>query len=362
MTQTPQRSSLINKRTVFGGLLLGIISVIGALLFTLFFITKMVHGKYISFLAAANLSHSQLVTLVKNIDPQTHDQPLTILVLGVDETENRPGFPQLTDTMMLLRVDPLESTISTLPLPRDLWSSEYQTKINALLEYGKERNPDDPTQFPKEVIQDLTGQTIDNTLVISLAQLGQIIDLFGCITIDVEEGFTDELFPRDDIDITTERDPAKLYETVVFETGPQSMNGQTALKYIRSRNSENENSGTDLARSIRQQQVISALIKKVSNIQLYWYYPSLAGSLLSFYQEEFAQYLPLEQALSLGANLGSSASNLTMNSYNLPVYPKEENGVIEHPSNLQPFQQQWVYVVRDQTEFKNIINDSLNHN
>ncbi|KUK79928.1 MAG: Transcription attenuator LytR [Microgenomates bacterium 39_7] len=349
----------IKSKTIIRGLLLGFISFLGALLFTAFFIIKITYAKYQTFLSASQLSNDQLISLIKRVDRNPSTKPTTFLILGIDETENRPDFPQLTDTMMLLKVDPQIAKITALSLPRDLWSEEYQTKINALYEYGRQRDPNDPTSFPKTIIEDLTQQEIGHTLTISLDQLGKIIDMLGYISIEVKDGFVDERFPRSDVDITTERDPEKLYETVVFEPGLQQMDSTLALKYIRSRNSSNLDNGTDQARNLRQQQVISAIINKLSNPQLYWHNPHIAGELLSFYQDEFDQYLPLEQAISLAISIVRAGSALSINSVSLPISTLNEVGVIEHPNNLRPYQNQWVYIIKDREIFIEFIDQAM---
>ena len=50
-------------------------------------------------------------------------------------------------------------------------------------------------------------------------------------------------------------------ETVVFTEGEETMTGEQALKYMRSRKSGSDQ-GTDLARGQRQQQVLEALVKR----------------------------------------------------------------------------------------------------
>ncbi len=352
----------ISRETVIRGLLLGVISIIGAAAFTLFFVVQTAYGKYQTFLSASQLSHSEVISLLKQIDPQANNQPLTFLILGIDQTENRPDFPQLTDTIILLKVNPQKAQVTTLSLPRDLWSSEYQTKINALYEYGRQRDPSQPTLFPTAVIQELTQQEINHAVVVSLDQLGKIIDIIDSISIDVEEGFVDEFFPKSDVDITQEKDPKKLYETIVFETGLTQMDSTTALKYIRSRNSSNSEAGNDQARNVRQQQVISAIINKLSDPTLYWHNPTIAGELLSFYQNEFGDYYPLEDAISLATSIAQTKSVPTIRSVYLPISTTNEQGVIEHPRNLRPYQNQWVYTISNQEAFIDYIDQALNNN
>ncbi len=349
----------VQRKVYTQGLLLGLIALMGALFFTLYFIVQVILSRYQVFLKSANLSSEEFIDIIKKIDRKKEITTQTFLILGTDTVENRPDFPQLTDTVMMVQLNPANATVNILPLPRDLWNDGYKTKINALYEYGKERNPEDPTAFSKEVISQMTGQEIDRVIIISLDQLAQMIDLFGCIQIEVEEGFVDEKFPRTDVDITTERDPAKLYETIEFRAGSHCMDGATALKYIRSRNSSNSSIGNDLDRSSRQQEVISAIVENLSNPKLFWYYPNLAGELLKFYNKNFDQYLKIEEAGNIGIKMIQNHSELKLHSLGLSIYPEDNSGVIEHPDNLTPYDNQWVYTIRNQFEFEQFIKQSF---
>ena len=120
--------------------------------------------------------------------------------------------------------------------------------------------------------------------------LQTIIDLLGGITVDVSEGFTDTEFPRDDVDLTTAKTHDELYETVTFKTGNQDMDGVTALKYIRSRKSTNLEQGTDIARSERQQQVLTALVNKLLSFSVIRDTDTLA-ELYLYYNTEFDQQI-----------------------------------------------------------------------
>jgi LCP family protein required for cell wall assembly len=361
MEEAQQEKLLIlNRKTLTKGLLVGIIAYVGAMVFAFVFFLTMLFQKYQLFLLAANLSHQDFVSILKELDPKQFSQiKTTVLILGVDETENRPNFPQLTDSILLTQIDPTKNTITLLSLPRDLWSSPYQTKINALLEYGKIRYPEQPTKFPQEVIEEITNTNINYSLIISLDQLAEIIDLVGGVNVNVQEGFVDEMYPRDDVDITVEKDPEKLYETVEFKPGLQTMDGKTALKYIRSRHSSDLNAGNDLARSQRQQQVIQALIKNLSEPKKYWHQPQLAGFLLQFYQLNFNQYLPLKDILSIAVNFASDLDGLTLAPLSLNVYPDDNEGLIEHPKNLTPYQNQWVYIIRDEAALKEFVQQNF---
>ncbi len=317
--------------------------------------------KYQVFLNSAKITHPEFLNTVQEatrIKDELAPQQ-TFLILGVDVVQNRGDIPPLTDTMMLASINHQTGQINLLSLPRDLWNEKFKTKINALLAYGLERYPQEPVKFPQEVIAEMASIQIDHTLVISLSQLAELIDLVGGVKIEVKQGFIDPQYPRSDIDIQQEADPAKLYKTVEFKPGYQEMSGQRALEYIRSRKSENDQ-GNDLARGKRQQEVIQALLQQLTQINQYWYQPQKAGQLFKFYQQYFAQSLLLKQALALAVKM-AQAPKLNLKTYSLPVYPEDQAGVIYHPqTQTQQYQDQWIYLVKDHKEFKVFINQVTN--
>ena len=76
---------------------------------------------------------------------------INILLVGVDATPKRSAT--LTDTMMVISLDPVGKTASMVSIPRDMVfvplgnGDDYGPKINSLLGFA-ERNPDDVPQRP----------------------------------------------------------------------------------------------------------------------------------------------------------------------------------------------------------------------
>lgn len=356
MPDIAERSTrkLLVKTTAYTLLILNIF-----LFLTIMAIGLFVYSKASTFITTADTSVSQLYSLYK----ENWDKPVTqtnnhknVLVLGVDSLENRGDVPPLTDTMMLVSIDLETAHIKMLPLPRDLWDDAYQTKINALLAYGYDKNSDQPEIFPQEVIAQLTNVDIHHTLVVNLNSLAELIDLLGGVEVDIPIGFIDHNFPRSDVDITTETDPEKLYQTVSFEKGKEVMSGERALQYIRSRKSEDDQ-GTDLARSERQQQVVLAIIAKVQSRQVLSD-PTIMGKLFKFYKQKLSKYFPLEELIPTAKKLLPERHNLTLTPVSISVYPDQEDGVIWHPPVWQ-YNNLWVYEIRDLETFQKEVTNKL---
>lgn len=317
------------------------------------------YSKFSKFLSTAGLTFSESRELLKtaaNTLPQKTNEKTTFLILGIDSVSNKQGAPPLTDTMLLMTVDYSTGTIRGLSLPRDLWSQEYKTKINALYYYGQERYPENPENFSKEVITQLTAVPINYTIVFSLSSISELVEILGGLTIDIPEGFVDTEFPREDIDITSATNSADLYETVVFKQGLEKMSADRVTKYIRSRHSPGD-TGTDTNRANRQQLVISALIQELSSKEVLLNTEKL-GQMYLWYNKYMTKYLPVSDALSIGKELYPSRNTIHFSTNSLSIYPDVPHGVLMHPP-IQQTDNQWTYIIKNQQLFQSEIYDKL---
>lgn len=287
------------------------------------------------------------------------DDHKNILILGEDTLPTRGDIPPLTDTLLLVSFNLDSGQISMLSFPRDLWLDEYQTRINALYFYGQEKYPNNPKQFPTEVLSELTQIPIHHTIVISLDDLEKLIDLSGGVTIQIEEAFTDTEFPRTDVDITKVNDPKLLYETISFEKGTETMSGERALKYIRSRHSSGDQ-GTDTARGTRQQQIVQALLTQFSDPSFWIKNPKAAGEMYAFYHETFEVAMPFTQILATLKRVLPHKESLTLQKNTLSIQPDDPEGVLIHPPPSK-YQNQWVYAIVDLEKFRQEITKNLGY-
>lgn len=311
-------------------------------------VLAIVYPKYRDFSQSSGLTLSQLssyYSVAKDDPSAVRNKPQTFLLLGTDTVSNKPDAPELTDTMMLVRYRPADNTARLLSIPRDLWSEEYKTKFNALYHYGKERYPENPAQFPKEVLEQTFEQPIDYTLVLSLQDVADVVDLLGGIEVTVEQAFVDPEFPRSDISPEETANPSLAYKTVSFSQGTQRMNGERVLEYIRSRKSSDETQGTDDARSKRQQEVLIALQSSVTP-KYFWNNPGVAGELYLWYIERFSDSVPVETALPLAWSMAQNTDSLKISRVELPIAHDNSPSLINHPDPRQ-YQGQWVYVITD---------------
>lgn len=266
----------------------------------------------------------------RGIEPRTN-----FLILGTDSLENRDTESKLTDTIMIISVEPNTGKLTTFSLPRDLWVASQSAKINSL--YAKQETSKQSLVTP--IVGDMTGLTIDRVVVMDIITVGKLIDAFGGLEVEVERSFVDHKFPRSDVDVKVVRDPALLYETIAFSKGMEHMSGDRALRYIRSRHSLDPIEGSDDARVKRQQRVITALLAKMKDPMIVRN-PEQIGRILQIYRSDIESSLPLREAVTLGWQFVENRQ--------FPVLESRQfAGAFQHPARFPGGA--WVYLPVDPT-------------
>jgi LCP family protein required for cell wall assembly len=191
------------------------------------------------------------------------DGKVNILVLGKGGVNHEA--PDLTDTMIFISLNTKNNSLTMISLPRDIWIPELRAKLNSTYYWGNKKKPGGGIILTKSVVEEIVGQTIQYGMVIDFEGFKKIIDILGGIEVNVERSFSDYKYPipgREVDDCGGDPELKCRYETIHFEQGRQFMDGETALKFARSRNAEGDE-GTDLAREARQQKVIDAIKDKI---------------------------------------------------------------------------------------------------
>ena len=199
----------------------------------------------------------------------TRGERVNILLVGVDFAPGRTT--ELTDTMLIVSLDPETGKTSMLSVPRDLYGAPlpdgriWDAKLNSLMASANA----DPAQFP------LGGP---GTLKATVAELLDVpIHYFAAINII---GFKQAVDAIGGVDITNERlidDPTYWNEFDVhtgfyLEPGVYHMDGSTAVAFARSRHGAGD---SDFTRSDRQQQLLAAIADKLTAGNLILSLPSL---------------------------------------------------------------------------------------
>ena len=206
--------------------------------------------------AAAELPASEQ-TAVASAPAASTIPAINVLLIGTDARPNEQGIP-LTDTLILLTLDPQTMTAGLLSLPRDLWvpipGMDTTTKINIAYRLGEEMGYDGGgPQLIKDTVSSFIGQPVPYYVRVSFDGFEEIMDLIGGIDVVVPVTIDDDKYPTSDYG----------YETFYLEAGTQHLDGETALKYVRTRNVD-----SDYGRARRQQQVIRAVADKVMRAEM----------------------------------------------------------------------------------------------
>ncbi len=186
-----------------------------------------------------------------------------ILILG-EGGEGHEG-KDLTDTIIFASLNHEESSLTLISLPRDIWIPEIRTKINSIYYWGNQKQENGGIVLAKSTVEEIVGEPVHYALVIDFSGFKKIIDFLGGIEVEVERSFTDERYPiagKENDMCGGDPEYKCRYETVSFEAGKKHMDGETALKFVRSRNAKGDE-GTDFARASRQQRVLQAVKDKV---------------------------------------------------------------------------------------------------
>lgn len=178
--------------------------------------------------------------------------PVDLLILGVDA---RPGERYLTrtDSVILVNVDPAKRDVTLLSIPRDVFiyvPAYGEQRINTINVLGEQEAEGAGPALVKASIKESFGITIEHYVRLDFQGFVALVDAVGGVDIDVPKLIIDYAYPTADNGTMTVR----------FEPGVQHMNGERALQYARTRHQDD-----DYQRAARQQQVINAVVRKLSN-------------------------------------------------------------------------------------------------
>ncbi|MDG4509799.1 LCP family protein [Streptococcus suis] len=201
----------------------------------------------------------------EEITPIDATEPLTILLMGVDMDQATRGGDWeggRSDSMILVTVNPKTKETNMMSLTRDIMveiaeangeSSGTVEKLNHSYSYG---------QAPMAIatIEKMMDITIDRYIEINMDGLVELVDAVGGIEVNNTLGFPISI---------SEHEPAY---TSIVQPGKQLVNGDQALVYARMRYDDPEG---DIGRQRRQREVITAIIKKLLQLDGFTQYKKI---------------------------------------------------------------------------------------
>jgi LCP family protein required for cell wall assembly len=153
--------------------------------------------------------------------------------------------------------------VSVLFLPRDLRVAvpdHGEAKLGGVLDYG-------PTMLVRAV-QQITGLSIQHYVSLDFAAFTRVIDEVGGIDVTLPKAIRD------------------LVDGLILPAGTHHLDGAKALEYVRARHTILFDHGTwvaadqgDLARILRQQQVIAALLRALHRHSNLWLIEQMANGI-----------------------------------------------------------------------------------
>ncbi|HEL2145258.1 LCP family protein [Streptococcus suis] len=201
----------------------------------------------------------------EEITPIDATEPLTILLMGVDMDQATRGGDWeggRSDSMILVTVNPKTKETNMMSLTRDIMveiaeangeSSGTVEKLNHSYSYG---------QAPMAIatIEKMMDITVDRYIEINMDGLVELVDAVGGIEVNNTLGFPISI---------SEHEPAY---TSIVQPGKQLVNGEQALVYARMRYDDPEG---DIGRQRRQREVITAIIKKLLQLDGFTQYKKI---------------------------------------------------------------------------------------
>ena len=235
-----------------------------------------------------------------------------ILLLGIGG-EGHDGA-NLTDTMMVASLDSSDNTVSIISVPRDIYTENdevgFGTKLNSIYEYVLDKT-ESPTAAAAEVqkeIENILGVKIQYYAKIDFQGFTEIVDALGGITVDVKEAIADTSYPSDSL-------TGSVWDPFYLSAGVQDLDGETALKYARSRHTT-----SDYDRAARQQEVIAAIKDKALSAGVLGS-PSKIKAIYFAITDNFETNLSLSELLELAGE----AEDIEKDSISSTVITEEAN-------------------------------------
>jgi LCP family protein required for cell wall assembly len=212
--------------------------------------------------AAALRAHSPDAKRAQaRLDPVPDPKHAAIaLVIGYDHRAGEKGLPSRSDTMMLMRADPVTKTISLLSFPRDLivpiWcpgqtASGARNGPATVIDHGRINSAyaSCGSTGALETVRHLTGLPINYLISVNFLGFIAVVNKLGGVWMDVDRRYYNKNVG------TIETD----YANIDLQPGYQRLTGKQALDFVRFRHTD-----SDLHRLARQQEFVTAARQRIA--------------------------------------------------------------------------------------------------
>lgn len=191
-----------------------------------------------------------------NADESEKGEPINVLLVGIDTDE---GEPARTDTIMIAQYNPKEGAVKIASIMRDSYVSipgYRDNKINTSFFLGG-------PELLRKTIKENFDIDLHYYAMVNFDGFVRVVDIVAPngVEVDIER----RMYYQDNY----------AGMTIDFQPGPQTLDGEQALKYVRFRNDGNN----DFGRVQRQQEMLSLLKDELLSLRGITRLPSLVGSL-----------------------------------------------------------------------------------
>jgi anionic cell wall polymer biosynthesis LytR-Cps2A-Psr (LCP) family protein len=228
--------------------------------------------------------------------------PYNVLILGYGGAGHDGG--SLSDSIMVANVRPKDKKVVFIFIPRDTWveipvrsDKKENFKINHAWAIGSSdtlyplkepiyKGEEGAGNLAKHVVGQVVGMPISYYVAIDFDGFKNAIDAVGGVEVDIPAAWDDYFYPVKGLENETcgksaaeiatlhagysgfelEKQFECRYEHIHFDKGVNKLDGEAALKFVRSRHSETY--GGDFARGEKQQAVLMGIIKRLISLEV----------------------------------------------------------------------------------------------
>lgn len=214
------------------------------------------------------------------------------LILGTGGKDHEGA--DLTDTIILASLDNEEKLVTMISIPRDIFVKDNivgNSKINEVYYNAKNyyESSTEGLEHMKEKVEIIMGVPIHYWIKIDFDGFKELIDALDGIDVYVDEAINDPYYPKDG---------TFKYETFRISAGQHHLDGETALKYARSRKTT-----SDFDRADRQQKIIFAIKEKALQTNTLLSKEKITG-ILDALKNNIETNITVKEILTLGSLAG----------------------------------------------------------
>lgn len=230
-TKPPRKK--MSKGTKIGIItLLILLAILGGSVFGFYKFVGSVNDELVS-----GKTEEEMLAIQDSLITRTENNPFYVLLIGSDARSNDAEMGQRSDVAIAVRIDPSSNKLSMISIPRDtkIVYKGSTMKFNAAYAY-------DGAAGSIRAASELLGVEFSHYAEVDFETLVDLVDAVGGVEVDVPKRINDSKAGN-----------------VVIEEGLQTLDGEAALVFARSR----AYADGDFARSSNQRLLVEALINKV---------------------------------------------------------------------------------------------------